>query len=143
MKQLTGRREGGGPPAAVRRAIEDTGPFSRAGGFHPIALDGDGLPLTNQVGLPTIELTLEVFDAPDVVFADRQVEGIFEEMETRFSLAETPEGVDVTGRTSFALDRALISPLLAATVIKRQRQWELDGQFDYREARSRANPAGS
>ncbi|NHN42772.1 SRPBCC family protein [Halorubellus sp. JP-L1] len=115
----------------VRAAMTDVGPFMRAAEFSEVTVDGDVVHIANRVGLATIELTLEVVDEPDTVLTYEQRDGIFEEMVTRYTLEETPDGVEVEATTEFAVQARLVGPLLDATVVSRQRRRELDAQFDY------------
>jgi len=115
----------------VRDAITDVGPFMRAAGFDEVTVDGDIVRIANHVGLATIELELEIIEESNAVLAYEQRDGIFEEMVTRYTLTEVPEGIEVEGTTEFALQARLIGPVLDATVISRQRRRELTAQFDY------------
>lgn len=117
----------------VRDAMLDLEPFTRAAGFDDVAVDGQSIRVANQVGIAEIELELTVVDDPDAALAIQQRDGIFEEMRTAYALTETTDGVDVTATTDFALDVAVVGGLLDATIIKRQRRRELNGQLDYLE----------
>jgi len=118
------------PPSAVREAITDVEPFTRAAGFDEVELEGDRLDIAKAVGLLKISLSLRLLDDPDAVFAYEQVDGVFESMTTRYTIDETADGTEVTVRTEFALDVPGGS-ILDATVIKRQRRKEIEAQFDY------------
>lgn len=118
---------------AVRDAMMDLEPFTRAAGFDDVAVDGESIRVANQVGVAEIELELAVVDDPDAALAIEQREGIFEDMRTAYALTETENGVDVTATTDFALDVPVVGGLLDATIIKRQRRRELRGQLDYLE----------
>lgn len=118
------------PPSAVREAITDIEPFTRAAGFDEVDLAGDRLEIAKAVGLLKISLSLRLLDDPDAVFAYEQVDGIFESMTTWYRVAETDGGTEVTVETEFALDVPGGS-ILDATVIKRQRRKEIEAQFDY------------
>ncbi|MBP1988188.1 SRPBCC family protein [Halolamina salifodinae] len=146
METVSVSREITAPPDAVRERMQDVGPFMRAAGFdevevdregqspsgsRPQAGDGDQIGLTNGVGIATIELSLELVEDPDAALAYRQVEGIFEEMVTRYTVEPTGSGTQVTAETEFAIDVALVGKLMDATVIKRQRRKELEQQFDW------------
>lgn len=122
------------PRESVASAIDDLEPFMRAAGFDEVTLDGDELTIAKAVGLLRISLDLELFDDGDTVLAYRQVEGIFEDMETRYWLAGGDDGTTVRVETIFGLD-APGGSLLDATVIKRQRTKEIEGQFDYLDER--------
>ncbi|QCC52692.1 SRPBCC family protein [Halapricum salinum] len=118
------------PPSAVRDAIADVEPFMRAAGFDEVQLDGDRLAIAKAVGLLKISLSLRILDEPDAVLTYEQAEGIFESMITRYTVTDEDDGAEVTVRTEFALDVPGGS-ILDATVIKRQRRKEIEGQFDY------------
>ncbi|WP_162318922.1 SRPBCC family protein [Haloarcula limicola] len=135
MRTVTVTRELDADPDCVRAAILDVSEFMRAGGFDDVTVDGDVVTLANSVGLVTIELVLDVVDDPDAVLAYEQRDGVFEEMVTRYDLAETADGVEVRATTEFALQARLVGPLLDATVIDRQRRVELNAQFDSLAAR--------
>jgi hypothetical protein len=120
-------------PATVRDAIEDLGPFTEAAGFDEVRVDGDTISVANQVGFATIELTLEVVDKPDTDLTYEQREGIFREMRTDYVVESHGDGSEMTARTEFALDVAVVGDVLDATIIKRQRRKELTAQFDWVE----------
>lgn len=122
-------------PESVEALVEDVVAFTEAGGFDEVDVEGDRMRLRNGVGIATMELTLELVDTSDAALAYRQVEGIFSEMETRYTIEATEIGSRITGTTSFELDVALVGDLLDATVIKRQRRREIEGQFDWLEAK--------
>jgi len=134
MQSVTVSRPLDAPVDAVRERIRDVEPFMRAGGFDGVVVDGDRVELTNRVGIATIELGLELFDDEEAVLAYRQIEGIFERMTSRYTLAPTDGGCEVTASTDFGIDVAFVGDLLDATVIKRQRRRELNAQFDWLEA---------
>jgi len=117
-------------PSAVREAITDVEPFTRAAGFDEVELDGDRLEIAKAVGLLKISLSLRLLDVPDAVFAYEQIDGVFESMTTRYTIAEVDDGTEVVVQTEFALDVPGGS-ILDATVIKRQRRKEIEAQFDY------------
>ncbi|MUV89509.1 SRPBCC family protein [Halapricum sp. CBA1109] len=119
---------------SVASAVDDLEPFMRAAGFDEVTLDGDELTIAKAVGLLRISLDLELFDEADTVLAYRQVDGIFEDMETRYWLENGDDGTTVRVETIFGLD-APGGSLLDATVIKRQRTKEIAGQFDYLDER--------
>lgn len=134
MQSVTLTRQIDRDPDEVRAAMDDVGEFMRASGFDDVTVDGDTVTIANSVGLATIELVLELVDDPEAVLAYEQRDGIFEEMVTRYYLAETDGGVEISATTDFALQARLIGPLLDATVIKRQRRVELTSQFDWLES---------
>ena len=120
----------------LRDAMTDIGPFMRAAGFDDVAVDGDIVRITNGVGLATIELELEIIEDSDAVLAYEQRDGIFDEMVTRYTLTETPGGIEIEARTEFAVQARLVGPVLDTTVVSRQRRRELTAQFDYLAALS-------
>ena len=118
------------PPEVVRPLMEDVERFMAAGGFDEARVDGDTLTLVNRLGFARIQLTLEVVDDPEAVVAYRQREGIFDSMETRYTLEATEGGSLVTAETEFTLG-GIPGSVLDSTIIKRQRTREIKGQFDY------------
>lgn len=119
------------PPKRVREEMEDLESFMLASGFTDATVDGDNLHLENQVGLATVELDLRVFEREGAALAYDQREGIFETMETVYTVEPVDGGSEITATTEFALDVALVGQILDATVIKRQRRSELTSQFDW------------
>jgi hypothetical protein len=117
-------------PQAVRDEMQAVEPFMVGAGFDEVRRDGERLQIENSVGLLTISLDLRLLDTDDTL-AYEQVDGIFEEMETRYRLEPAADGVTVTATTEFALDVALVGSLLDSTIITRQRRRELTNQFDY------------
>lgn len=120
------------PVEAVRSLIEDVQPFMEAGRFDEVRLDGDTLHLTNIIGFARIELTLELIDDPGAALAYRQQDGIFEEMETRYSVEAADDGTLVRAVTEFTLG-GVTGSVLDNTIIRRQRRKEISNQFDYLE----------
>jgi carbon monoxide dehydrogenase subunit G len=133
MQTVTVERAIEAPPEAVRDALSRVKPFVAASGFDRVAVDGDTVEVANDMGVATIELTLELVDDPDADLAYVQTEGIFEEMATSYVVEPTDDGSLVTATTEFALDVAVVGSVLDATVIKRQRRSELEAQFDWLE----------
>lgn len=134
METVTLRRTLRADDDRLRTAITDVEAFMRAAGFDEVTVEGDTIRITNHVGLLTIELELRRVPDEEAVLAYEQVEGIFREMTTTYGLEPESGGeTTVTARTDFALDRAIVGPILDATVIKRQRRRELTAQFDYLE----------
>lgn len=131
MQTVTVERAIDAPPAAVRDALSRVQPFVAASGFDRVAVDGDTVEVANDVGVASIELTLELVDDPDADLAYVQTAGIFEEMATTYVVEPTDDGSLVTATTEFALDVAVVGSVLDATVIKRQRRSELESQFDW------------
>lgn len=131
MKSVTVSRELDASPDAVRDAIRDVEPFMRAGGFDEVSVDGDSMRIVNGFAVAQIELHLDLFEATDAVLAYRQREGVFDQMETRYTVEPRGEGALVTATTDFALDLAIAGAVLDATIITRQRKKELNAQFDY------------
>lgn len=136
METVTVTRELAAPAEEVRALIADVEPFMRAGRFDEVSVDGDEIRLANTVGmLLRIELTLAIVDREGAALAYEQRDGIFESMETVYTVTETDdgEGSRVTATTDFAVDVAFVGPVFDATVVKRQRRWELNNQLDYLE----------
>lgn len=131
MATVTRSRRFDADPAAVRAAIEDVEPFTRAAGFDEVARDGDTLSISRGMGLVRISLTLELLDDPDAALAYRQREGIFAEMTTRYVVTAVESGTEVTATTEFELGAPVVGSALDATVVSRQRARELEAQFDY------------
>ena len=125
--------EGQSPSGREERGSSGNREPQAPGDSRPQAGDGDRLTITNGVGIATIELDLELIEAPGAALAYRQRDGIFEEMVTRYTLEPTDGGTEVTAETEFAVDVALVGKLLDATVIERQRRRELEQQFDWLE----------
>lgn len=134
MQTVSLSRDLDADPEAVEALVGDVAAFTRAGGFDEVEVEGDRMQLSNGVGIATMELTLELLETSDAALAYRQVEGIFDEMETRYTVEATETGSRITGTTSFELKLALVGDLLDATVIKRQRRREIEAQFDWLEA---------
>ena len=135
MQSVTVSRTIDAPRVAVQAAMDDTEAFMLAAGFDDVTVDGDEIHLRNRVGIATIELTLERVDESDATLAYEQREGIFESMRTVYRLDDAGEaGTRVEATTDFALDVALVGDLLDSTIIRRQRNKELEAQFDYLES---------
>jgi len=120
-------------PTLVRESMNRLDPFMRASGFDEVLVDGESVRVANEVGVATIELTLELVDRPDADLAYEQRDGIFEEMRTAYTVTPAPDGSEVVATTEFALDVAIVGDVLDATVVKRQRRKELTAQFDWLE----------
>jgi len=132
METVSVSRSFEGSTDVVRDAMTDLKPFMEAAGFDEVVVDDDHIQIANHVGLLTIELELRCIDT-DEVLAYEQVDGIFESMETRYTLSGGNGTVTVTATTDFALDVAMVGSILDGTVISRQRRKELTAQFDYLE----------
>jgi len=130
METVTLGRTIAAPESEVRELVTDVGPFMEAAGFDEVAVERDIVTITNHVGLLTIELTLRVLESDDLL-AYEQVDGIFQEMVTRYTLDEVAGGVEIEATTEFALDVDVVGSVLDSTVIARQRRKELSAQFDY------------
>lgn len=131
MESVTVARTVGAAPAAVRSAMSELEPFMAAAGFDEVAVEDGTIRVRNRVGIADIELVLDLVDDPDAELAYEQREGIFDEMRTRYDLAEAAGGCEVTATTRFAVGAGPVGDLLDATVIRRQRRRELDAQFDW------------
>lgn len=133
MESVTISRTFEATPDAIRDAMNDIGPFTKAAGFDDVTVDGTRTDVANQVGIATLELTLRLLENHSSDRAYEQQEGIFEEMTTEYEVSETEDRSEVTATTVFALDVALVGDVLDSTIIKRQRQKELTAQFDWLE----------
>lgn len=120
------------PVETVRSLVEDAERFMEAGQFDEVRLEGATLHLANVIGFARIELTLELLEEPDTTLGYRQRDGIFEEMETRYTVEAADGGTRVTAITEFTLG-GVTGTVLDNTVIKRQRRREITNQFDYLE----------
>lgn len=134
MNSVTLSRTIDAPPTVVRESMHRLDRFMRASGFDEVLVDGETVRVANEVGIATIELTLELVDRPDADLAYEQRDGVFEEMRTAYAITPTPDGSEVVATTEFALDVALVGDVLDSTVIQRQRRKELTAQFDWLEA---------
>lgn len=134
METISLTREVPSSPAAVREAMADVEAFMRAAGFTEVDVDGNAVHIAQAFTLARIDLSLRVVDDPDADLAYEQVEGIFEEMTTRYTVepAASGGGSVVTATTEFTLGGPLGS-VLDATFVKRKRRSELERQFDYLE----------
>lgn len=133
MESVTLSRSIDASSEMVREAMSDLEAFMKASGFDEVTADGETIRVANQVGVASIELTLVVVDKPNTDLAYEQRNGIFEEMQTEYTVVSTPDGSEITATTEFALDIALIGDVLDSTIIKRQRRKELSAQFDWLE----------
>ncbi|MFB6137216.1 MAG: SRPBCC family protein [Halobacteriaceae archaeon] len=124
----------------VVAAMNDVEPFVRSAGFDEVRYDGAEIRVAKDMGPMRIELTLAEADDPDAAVVHVQREGIFEHMRTEYRVAEVDGRVEVTGETEFALDAAVVGPVLDATVIRRVRRTELNNQFDYLQERAGDGP---
>lgn len=139
METVSLSRTIGAPETVVREHVLDLKPFMEAAGFDEVTVDGDRIDISNSVGLLTIDLTLRVVDT-DALLAYEQVDGIFDEMVTEYTLAPAGDGVEITARTEYALDVDVVGSILDGTIIARQRRKELSAQFDYLERVAADNP---
>lgn len=133
MQSVTVSRQIDKSPQSLRVAIQDIEPFMRAAGFDSVTVHGNSIDVSNTVGIAEIELSLQIFDDSDNALSYEQVDGIFKEMRTKYTVNGSAKTSRVTATTEFAIDIALIGDFLDATVIKRQRKHELIAQFDYLE----------
>jgi len=133
MDSVTLSRTIDASPTVVRESMNRLDQFMRASGFDEVHVDGETVRVANEMGIATIELTLELVDRPDADLAYEQRKGIFEEMRTAYTVTSDPTGSEVVATTEFALDVAIIGDVLDSTVIKRQRRTELTAQFDWLE----------
>ena len=132
MERVSVSRTFAATPEEVREEIRDVEPFMEGCGFDEVSVDGDSFTITNHVGLLSIQLDLKIVETDDALVYE-QIDGIFEEMVTRYHIEDVDDGASVTATTEFALDARLVGPILDATIITRQRKKELEAQFDYLE----------
>jgi len=119
-------------PADLRRAMDDIEAFMQGAQFDEVSYDGDTLVIDNSVGLFDIELVLDVVDADGAALAYEQREGVFESMDTEYSVESDDGGTTVTARTEFTTtELAVVGTVLDETVVHRQRRKELTAQFDW------------
>lgn len=135
MESVSVSRRFDAGPDRVREAMADLEAFMRGAGFTDVTVDGDDLHIENRVGLATVELDLRVCDRPGAALAYEQREGVFERMETVYTVEAVDGGTEVTATTEFELDVALVGAVLDATVVARQRRHELETQFDWLASR--------
>lgn len=133
METVTLKRSMDADSAAIQARMHDVKPFMEAAGFDSVTVDGKTVTIGNNVGLLTISLTLRLIES-EAALAYEQVEGIFDSMETRYTIEPEEAGTTVTAVTEFELDASFVGPILDSTVISRQRRKELSAQFDYLEA---------
>lgn len=133
MQSVTLSRRFDAEPQVVEDTMADIDPFMKAAGFDEVDVDGETIHVANRVGIVTIELTLVLLDDGESDLAYEQVDGIFEEMRTDYTVTPTSDGSEVTATTEFGLDVALVGDVLDSTIIKRQRRKELTAQFDWLE----------
>lgn len=111
------------PADVVREAIQDTEAFLRAVGFD-VSRDGEVLTLSKEVAIKRIELEVQLVD-DDATLTYEQVEGIFEEMRTWYTVTETDEGCRVTADTRFEPPTSGFGTFITETAVRMQRQSEL------------------
>lgn len=134
MESVTVRRTSPAEPESLREAMTGLKPFMKSAGFDTVSVDGRDIEVANDVGVATIELSLRLRDDPEVDLAYEQVDGIFEEMWTSYTVTAVADGAEVTATTEFGLDVAIVGGVLDSTIIKRQRRKELYAQFDWLES---------
>jgi hypothetical protein len=122
------------PEATVREAITDVESFMRTAGFDEVQQDGETLILATAHGLLKVKLTVRLLDDPDAVLAYEQVEGIFEEMTTTYTVEAGDSGVNVEATTRFEIDATLDGSMLDAATVSTQRGRELEAQLDALES---------
>lgn len=133
MNSVTLSRTIDAPPEVVRESMHQLDPFIRASGFDEVTVDGETIHVANEMGIATIELTLELVDRPGADLAYEQRDGIFNEMRTTYTVTPVSGGSEVEATTEFELDVAIVGGMLDSTIIKRQRRKELTAQFDWLE----------
>ena len=73
------------PPSDAVDRLRDLDALVEAAGFDEVHVDGDRVRVVNHVSLATMELTVTVVDS-DAALAYEQVDGIFDEMVTRYEV---------------------------------------------------------
>ncbi|WP_135535765.1 MULTISPECIES: SRPBCC family protein [Halostella] len=130
METVSVTRTTDGSAAAVTERFDDRKEFMEAAGFDEVTVDGDRIQIANNVGLATMELTVDVVET-DAAFAYEQVDGLFEEMVTRYEITEANGETTIAATTEFEIAAPFVGKLLDATVITRQRRRELVAQLSY------------
>lgn len=119
MNTVTVSRTISASPAALREAVLDLEPFTRAAGFDSVEVDGRTIRVANQVGIAEIELELAVVDDPDATLAYEQREGIFEQMRTAFTVTPADDGAEGTANgTETAEDTGAIGETAETDLIE-------------------------
>lgn len=131
METVTVSQTVDAPESAVRDIILDIEPFMLAAGFDTVQVDEPEITIAKAVGIATIELELELFERQDAVLAYEQRDGMFESMQTEYTVDPIDTGVEVTARTTFELPVPLIGGVLDSTVVTHQRTQELEAQLEY------------
>lgn len=123
METVTVTREFDAPADIVQEVVRDADTFLRAVGFD-VSRDGDVLTLARQVAIKRIELRVRLVD-DDAVLAYEQVEGIFEEMRTRYVVTGTDGGCSVTVETAFEPPTSGFGTFINDMAVKHLRRSEL------------------
>lgn len=132
METVTAERVVNAAPERVRRAIQNIKAFLLAAGYDEVSVDDGEIYIKNSLGLATIELYLEVDTDATEALRFEQVEGIFESMETTYSIDAEDNGTRVIARTDYALG-GIPGTVLDSTLVARQRKREFEKQFAYLE----------
>lgn len=134
MTKVRGSRTYPAPASAVQTIIDrDVQSFIGAGGFDTVTKTGDRITVTRNLGLATIELTVLVDRGSNGVLRLEAIDGIFDRMETEYSVESTTSGSRVTAWTTFSLG-GVFGRALDATLVTTQRKREFEEQFDYLES---------
>lgn len=133
MQTVTVSRRVDGSPETVRALMDDVQRFMAAGGFDDVTVDGDVITLENTLGFANLSLTLERDRDADAL-AYEQRDGMFSEMRTEYEVVAVDGGTRVSATTEFELGNSVVADVMDATLIRRQRVRELEGQFDWLEA---------
>lgn len=131
MESVTVSRRIPAAPESVRETLDDVESFIAAGGFEEVIRDENHLTMRNRLGFATIELTVSLTNSAALAF--EQVDGIFDEMRTRYTVDPINGDCRIRATTEFELGGGPIGELLDAWVIRRQRISEIERQFDYLE----------
>lgn len=120
-------------PNTVESALtDDVESLMAAAGFDSVTVEDDEVSIERKLGLATISLTLRRMDADDAALKFEQSEGVFEEMCMIYSVEPTIEGCELQVKTEFTLG-GVAGTVLDETLVRSQRNGELEGQFDYIE----------
>ncbi|WP_137285739.1 SRPBCC family protein [Halorussus salinisoli] len=134
MKTVSVTREFDTPAGVVREAIRDAETFLRAVGFE-VDRDGETLTLTKSVAVKQIELRVRLVD-DDATLSYEQVEGVFGEMRTRYTVTETDGGCSVTTDTRFEPPTSGFGTFVTESAVQMQRRNELADLETFLEERS-------
>lgn len=111
------------PPSRVRDLLGDKSSFFSAVGFD-VEQHGDTLTLRRTVAIKQIELTIRLLDE-DVALGYEQIDGPFEQMETRYAVDEHADGSTLSVETAFESPTVGMGTFINEGVVEKFRQQEL------------------